>query len=55
LLKAIEKYKGKHGMEALVNTALHHPWEGTRDEARKTFERITGKAFRATGKEPDKP
>ncbi len=42
-LKAIERYQGAHGMEALVKGGIHHPWGRVRDEALLTFERITGK------------
>src|SRR5262245_784504 len=42
-LKAIERYKGAHGMEALVKGGIHHPWGRVNDEALLTFERITGK------------
>jgi DNA-binding beta-propeller fold protein YncE len=42
-LKAIERYKGTHGMEALVKGGIQHPWGHVSDEALATFERITGK------------
>jgi WD40 repeat protein len=51
-LKAIEQYKGKHGMEALVKGGIHHPWAYVNDEALKTFERLTGKKM-STGEIED--
>jgi WD40 repeat protein len=42
-LEAIERHGGKHGMEALVKGAIHHPWGYVNDEALRTFERITGR------------
>ena len=42
-LKAVERYKGAHGMEALVKGGIHHPWGYVNDEALNTFERITGR------------
>ena len=51
-LKAIEQYKGKYGMEALVKGGIHHPWAYVNDEALKTFERLTGKKM-STGEIED--
>jgi WD40 repeat protein len=42
-LEAIERFKGKQGMEALVKGGIHHPWGHVNDEALLTFERITGR------------
>jgi WD40 repeat protein len=42
-LKAIERYKGTHGMEALVKGGINHPWGYVNQEALRTFERITGR------------
>jgi hypothetical protein len=42
-LKAIERYKGAHGMEALVKGGIRHPWGRVNDEALRSFERITGR------------
>ncbi len=42
-LVAIERFKGKHGMEALVQDAFHHPHGEVCREARLVYERITGK------------
>jgi hypothetical protein len=42
-LEAIERFKGKHGIDVLVLGALHHPWGAVRDEAVKVFNRITGR------------
>jgi hypothetical protein len=38
-LKAIERYQGKHGMEALVRGALQHPFGLVSDKACQTFQR----------------
>ena len=46
-LKAIERYEGKFGMEALVKGGIHHPWGRVRDEALLVFERITGNKMTA--------
>jgi tricorn protease-like protein len=46
-LKAIERFQGKHGMEALVKGGIRHPWAYVRDEALLTFERITGRKMSA--------
>ena len=51
-LKAIELYKGKYGMEALVKGGIHHPWAYVNGEALKTFERLTGKKM-STGEIED--
>ncbi|HEV2947384.1 MAG TPA: hypothetical protein VGX70_08405, partial [Gemmataceae bacterium] len=46
-LRAIENFKGTHGMEALVKGAIHHPWGRVREEAENTFARIVGKKLDA--------
>jgi len=46
-LRAIERFKGAPGMEALVKGAIHHPWGAVREEAEETFARIVGKKLDA--------
>src|SRR5439155_2228877 len=40
---AIERFKGAHGMETLINGALHHPWGAVHDEAENAVRRIVGR------------
>jgi hypothetical protein len=42
-LTVIDRDDGKHTMEALVKGGIHHPWGYVNDEARRIFERITGR------------
>jgi hypothetical protein len=42
-LEAIERFKGEHGLEALIEGGIHHPWAAVQHEAINVFQRITGR------------
>jgi hypothetical protein len=44
-LDAIEKFQGKHGVEALAAGGIHHPWAAVNDRAVNVFQKITGKKW----------
>src|SRR5262249_52405492 len=46
-LEAIEKFKGKHGIEALAGGGIHHPWAAVNERAVYVFQKITGKKWNA--------
>jgi WD40 repeat protein len=46
-LEAIEKFKGKHGVEALAGGGIHHPWAAVNERAVYLFQKITGKKWNA--------
>jgi hypothetical protein len=50
-IKGIEKFKGKHGLDILVENGMNHPWGGVRDEAVLAIQRITSQKWYNGGNE----
>ena len=44
-LDAIEKFQGKHGVEALAAGGIHHPWGAVNERAVNVFRKVTGKKW----------
>jgi hypothetical protein len=44
-IEAIERFRGKEGLEILVEGALDHPWALVREEAVLAMQRITGQKW----------
>jgi hypothetical protein len=48
-IRAIEQFKGSHGMDVLIEAGLEHPWAAVRNEALLAVQRITGEIWHKEG------
>jgi hypothetical protein len=44
-IRAIEQFQGAHGMDALIEAGLDHPWAAVRNEALLAVQRLTGQEW----------
>jgi hypothetical protein len=44
-IRAIERFRGAHGLDLLVEKGMDHPWGAVREEAELAVQRITGQEW----------